>query len=192
MQAVLWIGTASTGASTSGVVEQATKKLEALKHKFTQAGTDALGMAEAYSFVLDVFDEADEAKKQASKLRTKMEGPLLTAMARGAGTQQIKTNGRSLSVSLDLYAGRATEIFEDQEARVALVQDDGDHLIKETIPAQSWKKFVRDKLADEDNVLPTTAEELSERIGTNLPNLAPWLRGTLSVFAKLNARKAKK
>ena len=163
VHAVLWMGTAKTEAPAGGVVERASNDLKSYERKFTEAGTDALALAELYTLVLDVFDEADQAKKLASKLRTKMEKPLLSAMSRGAGTQRITTNGRTLSVSLDLYAGRAVEIFEDQAAREALVQDDGDHLIKETIPAQSWKKYLRDKLVDEDGVLPTSDEELAAR-----------------------------
>ena len=187
VQAVWWIGK----KHDQDFVPKTARLLKVLRHKFTESGTDAIGMAQAFAVVLDIQEELDQAITATKAAKSKMEQPLLTAMARGTGTQQIKTGGRTLSVATDLYAGRATEIFEDAAAVEALTQDNGDHLIKETIASASWKKYLRDAVRDDDNKLPATDEQLSARLEKALPHLAPFIRETVRVFTKLNTRRAK-
>ena len=183
IQAVFWLG-----KPHSNTIAQTTRRrLKELRRKFTAAGTDALGMAAAYAEVLAFRDDADEAKEAAKKVKKDLATPLLSAMTRGGKeTKRITTGGRTLSVSANVYAGRAVEIFEDTAAITALKADKGDHLIKESIAAQSWKKYVRDSVRDDDNELPKTDRELAERITANLPNLAPFLAQIVRVFYELN------
>ena len=186
-QVVLWIGK----PHSNSIVQTAKRKLQKLRQAFTQAGTDPLKMAAVYAEVLNIRDDADEAKDAAKKLKKDLAHLMLSAMTRGgAETKRITTGGRTLSVNANVYAGRAVEIFEDPAAIQALKKDEGDHLLKESIAAQSWKKYLRDAVRDDDNVLPTTDEELKKRVAERLPHLSPYLSQIVRVFFELNDRRA--
>ena len=192
-QAVLWFGTphgAEERAPSMTLTQLIRVKIEELRAEYVSVSGDAVRMAQTFAKFLALYDDADTAKGMTTQVRDQMMPPLLSAMMTGEGTQSIKTGGYSINLINDIYPGKPSELMRIPGAIEALKEDNGDHLLKSSVNSQSWKKFVRDSVKDEDNKLPQTDEELAKRVRENLPHLSKHITPALRVFTRLDHRRA--